>query len=60
MYYRGVQGVVLVCDLSEYDTFHDLESWLKDFLENADRDNLNDIAFTLLANKVDLLNDKNI
>jgi GTPase SAR1 family protein len=53
MYYRGVHGVVLVCDLCDSDTFHDLETWLRDFLDHADRDNLQDVAFTLLGNKAD-------
>ena len=53
MYYRGVQGVVLVCDLCDSDTFHNLETWLRDYLEHTDQDNIQDVAFILLANKVD-------
>lgn len=40
MYYRGVHGVVLVCDMCDSDTFHELETWLRDFLDHADRDNI--------------------
>ncbi len=53
MYYRGVHGVILVCDLCDSDSFHDLETWLRDFLDHADRENISDVAFILLANKVD-------
>ena len=53
MYYRGVQGVVLVCDMCDSDTFHDLETWLRDYLEHTDQENIQDVAFILLANKVD-------
>ena len=59
MYYRGVHGVILVCDLCDSDTFHDLETWLRDFLDHSDRDNIQDIAFILLANKVDAYRVKN-
>ena len=37
LYFRGVHGVVLVFDLLDKDTFNDLDGWLKDFIENADR-----------------------
>lgn len=55
LYYRGVHGVVLVCDLTDKDSFLELEGWLTDFSENSDRgDSLADCAFVLLANKADL------
>jgi hypothetical protein len=36
-----------------------LETWLRDFLDHSDRDNIQDIAFILLANKVDSYRLKN-
>jgi len=33
MYYRGVHGVVLVCDLFSPESFKDLDSWLNEFLK---------------------------
>ena len=33
MYYRGVHGVILVCDLFNLDSFRDLEGWLSEFLD---------------------------
>jgi GTPase SAR1 family protein len=35
MYFRGVNGVVMVCDLCDYESFVDLDVWLKDFLDNS-------------------------
>lgn len=54
LYFRGVHGVVLVCDLTEQESLHDLDGWLKDFSENCERGDLADYAFILIANKVDL------
>ena len=58
MYFRGVHGVVLVCDLCDSESFLDLEVWMKDFADNNDRDELSDIAFVLLGNKHDVAKTK--
>lgn len=44
----------MVCDLTDYETFTDMDAWLKDFIQNADRNDLTDYAFVLLGNKADL------
>jgi GTPase SAR1 family protein len=55
MYYRGVHGVVLVCDVTSLESFKALESWLDEFLQKQDRSvDCQDIAFLLLGNKTDL------
>ena len=58
MYFRGVHGVVLVCDLCDSESFQDLEVWMSDFAENCDREELSDIAFVLLGNKHDIAKSK--
>ena len=37
MYYRGVSGVILVCDMFDMKSFDDLTIWFNEFLENQDR-----------------------
>ncbi len=32
MYYRGVNGVILVCDLFNKESFKELDGWLSEFL----------------------------
>jgi GTPase SAR1 family protein len=32
MYYRGVHGIVLVCDLYNLESFKQLDSWIQEFL----------------------------
>ena len=55
LYYRGVHGVVLVCDLCDLESFQELDGWLRDFLENSDKeDAAHEMGFILLANKSDL------
>ena len=51
MYYREVHGVVLVCDMCEYESFLDLDMWLKDFIENSDLDERSEVAYIVLGNK---------
>lgn len=60
MYFRGVHAVIFVCDLCDSQSLHDLDGWIKDFVNNSDRDKLSDIAFLLLGNKNDVANTKNI
>lgn len=52
LYFRGSHGVVLVCDLTDKESFADLDGWLRDFTENLSGD-VSDCAFILLANKSD-------
>ncbi|CDW75403.1 rab family gtpase [Stylonychia lemnae] len=54
MYYRGVHGVVLVCDLYNIESFKQLDSWIQEFLQNQDRStDFSDFGFILLGNKCD-------
>lgn len=56
MYYRGVSGVVLVCDIHNRESFENLESWLAEFINKQDRSvSEADFGFILIGNKTDLL-----
>jgi len=49
-YYRGAVGALLVYDISKYSTFKNVERWLTELRENADRN----IVIMLVGNKSDL------
>lgn len=49
-YYRGAQGVILVYDVSVYQTFTRLEMWLKELETYVTR---NDVVKMLVGNKID-------
>lgn len=51
-YYRGAEGVILVYDASQAQTFSNVRNWLKQIEQNAD----SDIMRILVANKNDLPN----
>jgi small GTP-binding protein len=53
VYYKSVDGVVLVYDITDSKTFENVEYWLQNLSEHADR---NKMSFVLAANKVDLPN----
>lgn len=49
-YYRGAVGALLVYDISKYSSFKNVERWLTELRENADRN----IVIMLVGNKSDL------
>lgn len=49
-YYRGAVGALLVHDISKHATFKNVERWLQELRENADRN----IVIMLVGNKSDL------
>lgn len=49
-YYRGAVGALLVYDIAKYQTFKNVERWLAELRENADRN----IVIMLVGNKSDL------
>lgn len=49
-YYRGAVGALLVYDISKHVTFKNVERWLQELRENADRN----IVIMLVGNKSDL------
>ncbi len=49
-YYKGAEGVILVYDSSQAQTFNNIRTWLKQIDQNADAD----IMKILVANKSDI------
>jgi len=49
-YYRGAVGALLVYDIAKFSTFKNVERWLNELRENADRN----IVIMLCGNKSDL------
>ena len=49
-FYRGCQGILLVFDLSDFDSFEKIKGWLNNIYEKADRS----IVICLVGNKLDL------
>ena len=49
-YYKGAQGALIVCDLTRKDTFHNIDNWYKEVIENSGEK----IPLILLGNKSDI------
>jgi len=54
-YYRGAQGVILVYDVTQRETFDNLRHWLEEVRTHSTNENA---IKMLVANKVDLVNDQ--
>lgn len=52
-YFRSVQGIFIVFDLTDRESFNSLEKWIKIIKEIVEEPNI-----IILANKVELLNNK--
>jgi Ras-related protein Rab-8A len=52
-YYKNVDGVLLLYDVSDENSFTDVQSWLNDVKQNSNRTADSDISLFLLANKID-------
>ena len=55
-YYRGVHGIMLVYDITDLQSFKDLNSWLIEIEKNAPRK----VNIILIGNKCDLENERKI
>ena len=53
-YYRGAEGILIVFDLTNKESFNKVKYWLKEIDSNAPRD----IVLCLLGNKADLTYDR--
>ena len=51
-FYKGAQGIVLVFDLTDQESFSSIRNWLKNIYEKAGRN----VVICLLGNKKDLIN----
>ena len=57
MYYEGVTGIVLVFDLTDQNSFDNINKyWLPKIIENCD----SNIELLLVGNKEDLINERAI
>ena len=55
-YYRGAQGIILVYDITDLDSFNNLNSWLVEIEKNASKN-----AYKILiGNKSDLENERKV
>lgn len=54
MYFRDANGVILVCDITDYESFQGLSEWVKELSKHGP-DNL---AICLAANKSDLIDQR--
>jgi small GTP-binding protein len=52
-YYKGANGIVLVFDLFEKETFNNLDNWIKEVDKHAQAD----IPIIVIANKYDIIED---
>ena len=53
-YYKGARGAIIVYDITNDDSFHNVESWMNEVVKKGKKD----IQFLLLGNKSDLVNDR--
>ena len=55
-YYRGTQGVMLVYDITDLDSFLNLNKWLKEIEKNASKN----VYKILVGNKCDMENERKV
>ena len=53
-YYQNADGVLLLFDVTNEETFNNVSNWMKDIKENSNKDGKeSDIAIYLIGNKID-------
>jgi Ras-related protein Rab-1A len=57
--YKGADGILLMYDISKYETFKHIKSWITD-IENNISVPKNKLALIIIGNKADLPNDQKI
>ena len=55
-YYKGAKGAIIVYDLTNEDSFNNVESWMNEVIKKGQKD----MQFLLLGNKKDLVNDRRV
>ena len=53
-YYKGAHGIILVYDMTDKQTFKDIENWLEEVEKHAD----DNVVKLLVGNKSDLENER--
>ena len=56
-FYRNCECCVLVCDLTNTESFKSVEFWRKEFIKNANPQEGDKFPFVLFANKSDMVSD---
>jgi Ras-related protein Rab-7A len=55
VYYKGADGCVLVYDITDPESFNDLQKWREEFVGHSGMAKPEDFPFVLLGNKSDLV-----
>ena len=55
-FYKGVDGIILVYDITSYESFEKIETWIKQVETNTTRT----LPFVLVGNKSDLEEERNV
>ena len=55
-YYKNADGILLLFDIRNKDSFENIISWMKDIIDNLGEKKENNIIIYLLENKIDLFN----
>lgn len=55
-YYKGAKGAIIVYDITNEDSFNNVESWMNEVTKKGKKD----MQFLLVGNKKDLINDRKV
>ena len=55
-YYKGAKGAIIVYDITNEDSFNNVESWMNEVTKKGKKD----MQFLLIGNKKDLINDRKV
>ena len=55
-YYKGAKGAIIVYDITNEDSFNNVESWMNEVIKKGKTD----MQFLLVGNKKDLINDRKV
>ena len=57
-FYRGAEACILVYDITNFESFENMNSWKQNFLEKCMPKDPHNFPFFVFANKKDLENDR--
>ena len=55
-FYKGVDGVILVYDITSHESYEKIDSWVKQAKENTTKE----LPFILIGNKSDLVDKRDV
>lgn len=56
LYFRDAQGVIMVCDVTDKNSFRNLNMWLTQLIDQGPED----LGLCLVANKIDLIDQREV